>query len=154
LDETTTCNEVTETELDPRMMQSIEEQQEITKEDSAVMAVGEPRKRRRVCNLAVERRQKRKERTRGNCGSRRKVAAACRKVSRHAKVAGRNRNLFRNVQTLEKCGWRKEFTVSRIRTTCCKKVTRRKGRSYEGLLVEQGRWKNKTRNKIARENRI
>jgi hypothetical protein len=45
-------------------MQSIEEHQDISKGDAAVMLVGEPRKRSRVCNLAVERRQKKKERTR------------------------------------------------------------------------------------------
>jgi hypothetical protein len=69
------------------MVQSIEEHQEISKEDAAVMLVGEPRKRRRVCNLAAECCQKMRERTRGNSGSRRKSAATCRKVSHHAKVA-------------------------------------------------------------------
>jgi hypothetical protein len=85
------------------MVQSIEEHREIPKEEATMMPVGEPRKRRRVCNLAAERRQKRKERTRGKTGSRRKSAASCRKVSRRVKVAWRERNLFRNVRTLEKC---------------------------------------------------
>jgi hypothetical protein len=66
-------------EPDPGMMQSTEEHQEIPKGEAAVMPVGEPRKRRRVQSLATERRQKRKERTRGNRGSRRKLAAACRR---------------------------------------------------------------------------
>jgi hypothetical protein len=57
LDEATACREATETEPNPVMMQSIEEHQEITKEGAAVMPVGEPRKQRRVCNLAAERRQ-------------------------------------------------------------------------------------------------
>jgi hypothetical protein len=52
--ETTACNEATGTKLDPGMMQSIEEHQEIPKEDAAVMPVGEPRKQHRVCNLAAE----------------------------------------------------------------------------------------------------
>jgi hypothetical protein len=85
------------------MMQSIEEHQENPKGEAAVMPVGGPRKRRKVRNLAAERRQKRKERTRGYIGSRRKLAAACRKVSRRAKVARRKRNLFRKIRTLEKC---------------------------------------------------
>jgi hypothetical protein len=59
---TTTCNEATETEPDPRMMQYIEEHQEIPKEEASVIPVGEPRKRRRVCNLAMESHQKRKGR--------------------------------------------------------------------------------------------
>jgi hypothetical protein len=53
------------TEPDPGMMQSTEEHQEIPKGEAAVMQVGELRKRRRVRSLAAERRQKRKERTRG-----------------------------------------------------------------------------------------
>jgi hypothetical protein len=44
----------------------MEEHQEIPKEEAAVMPVGEPRKRRRVCNLSAEHHQKRKERTWGN----------------------------------------------------------------------------------------
>jgi hypothetical protein len=63
--ETTTCREATETEPGPGMMQPIEKHLEIPKEEAAVMPVGEPRKRRRVCNLAAERRQKMRQRTRG-----------------------------------------------------------------------------------------
>jgi paraquat-inducible protein B len=74
LNETTACNEATEAEPSPEMMQSIEEHQKIPKGDPAVMPVGGPRKRRRVRNLAAERRQKRKERTWGNSGSWRKVS--------------------------------------------------------------------------------
>jgi hypothetical protein len=88
LDETTACNGATETEPDPGMMQSIKENQEIPKGEAAVMPVGEPRKRRRVRNLAAEGRRKRKERTRGYRGSRKKSAAACRKVSCRAKGHG------------------------------------------------------------------
>jgi hypothetical protein len=81
-------------------------------------------------------------------------AAASRKVSRRAKVALSKRNLFKKIQILEKYGRRKEFSAARIRTTRCAKVVRRKGCSYEGPSVEQGRWKNKTENKIARGTRI
>jgi hypothetical protein len=63
--EMTACNEVTETKLDPGLMQSIEEHQDIPKGETAVMPDGEPRKWRRVQNLAVERRHKMKERSRG-----------------------------------------------------------------------------------------
>jgi hypothetical protein len=134
------------------MMQSIEEHQEIPKEDAAVMPVGGPRKGRRSCNLAAERCQKMSERTQGNSGSRRKSAAACRKVSRRAKLEWRKRNLIRKIRTLEKCGRRKELTAARIRTTRCAKVARRKGHSYEGPSIEQERGKNKTRNKIYQRN--
>jgi hypothetical protein len=87
LDETTTCNEATETEPNPGITQSIEEHHEIPMENVAVMPVGGPKKRCRVCNLAAERRQKIKERTQGYRGSRRKSADACMKVSRRSKVA-------------------------------------------------------------------
>jgi hypothetical protein len=101
--ETTACNEATETKHDPGMMQSIEDHPDIPEEEAAVMPVGEPRKRRRVCNLASERRQKRKERTRGNRGSRRESAAACRKVSRREEVAWRKRKLVRKIRIQENC---------------------------------------------------
>jgi hypothetical protein len=90
----------------------------------------------------------------GKTGSRRKLAAACWKVSSRTKVAWRKRNLFRNVRTLEKCRRRKEFVAARIRMTCCAKMAQHKGRNYEGPSVEQGRQNNKTRNKIARGTRI
>jgi hypothetical protein len=105
------------TEPDPGMMQSTEEHQDIPKGEAAVMPVGEPKKRRWVCNLAAERRQKMKKRTRGSRGSRRKSSAACRKVSCRAKVARRKMNLFMNVQTQRNCGPRKRVTVTGRKTT-------------------------------------
>jgi hypothetical protein len=123
------------------MMQFIEEHQEIPKEDAAVMPVGEPSKRRRVHNLAAERRQKRKERSRGNSGPRRKSAVACRKVSRRAKVAWRKRTLFRNVQTQRNCGPRKRLTVTG------RKTTRRATVAWRGENVDRKDW---TRNRAKR----
>jgi hypothetical protein len=111
-DETTACNGATETEPDPGMMQSIEEHQEISKEDVAVISVGEPRERPRVSNLAAERRQKRKERSRGNRGYRRKSTASCRMVSHRAKVAWRKRKLVRRIETQINYGPRKRLTVT------------------------------------------
>jgi hypothetical protein len=58
----------------PGMIQSIKEQQEIPKEDAAVMPVGGPRKRSRICSLPVQHHQKIRERTRGKSGSMRKSA--------------------------------------------------------------------------------
>jgi hypothetical protein len=148
LDETTACQEAHETEPDQRMMQSAEERQKIRKEEAAVMPAGEPRKQLMVCDLAAERSQKRKERTQENRGSRRKSAAACRKVARRSKVAWRKRNVFRNVQAQRNCGPRKRLTVTGIRTTRCAKVARHKKRNHEGPSVEQGRRKEQTRNKF------
>jgi hypothetical protein len=107
IDETTACNKARETKPDPGRMQPTEKHHEIPKGEAAVMPVGEPRKRCRVRNLAAERRQKRKERTRGKSGFRKKLAAVCRKVCRHAKVAWRKRKLVRRFGTQENCGPRK-----------------------------------------------
>jgi hypothetical protein len=123
LDETTACSEATETKLDPGLVQSIEQHQENPKGEAAVMPVGEPRKRRKVRNLAAERNQKIKERTRGKSKSRRKSAAACTEVSRRAKVAWRKRKLVRRIGTQENCGPRKEFSPTGIRMTHNAKVT-------------------------------
>jgi hypothetical protein len=135
------------------MMQSTEEHQEIPKGEAAVMQVGEPRKRYKIRNLAAERRQKRKERTGGNRGSRRKSAAACRKVSRRAKVAWRKRKLVRRSGTQENCGPLKEFSPTGTRMTHRAKVAWHKERSHEETSAEQGRWKEQTRNKFTNGNR-
>jgi hypothetical protein len=131
------------TEPNPGMIQSIEEI------SLSEMSVGALRKRHRVRNLAAELRQKRKERTRGYRGSRRKVAASCRKLSGRARVAWQKRNTIRNIRTLEKCGRRKGFAAAGIRTTRCAKVARHMGRSHEGPSVEQGRRKDQTKIKFA-----
>jgi hypothetical protein len=86
--ETKACNEATEKiEENPEMMQSAEEHQDMPNEDVAVMPVGEPRKRRRGRKSNAGRRGEPKEQIRGKCGSRKKLAATCTKVSRHATVA-------------------------------------------------------------------
>jgi hypothetical protein len=73
--------------IDPGMMQLREEHQGIPKGDAAIMPVVEPRKRRRVQNLAMESRYKRKDGTRRIHGSTRNSTTPCRKVSHHARVA-------------------------------------------------------------------
>jgi hypothetical protein len=141
------------TEPDPGMMQSTEVHQEIPKGEAAVMPVGEPRKRHRVRSLAAERRRKRKERTRGNRGSRRKSAAACRKVSRCARVAWHRKSVIRKIGTQENCGPCKEFATAGIRAIRCAKVAQCKGRSHEGPSVQWEWQKTQTRIKFARVSR-
>jgi hypothetical protein len=82
--ETAASQEDTETKPDPGTMQSVEEHQEIPKEDAAVMPVGEPRKRRRDRNLAAGRRQKPKRRIQASCESRRRLIVAGKKITCHA----------------------------------------------------------------------
>jgi hypothetical protein len=73
----------------PEEMESESEHREVPKEDAIVKPVKGRKKRH-------------KELTRGDCGSRRKLAAACRKVSRHAEVARRKRNVFRKTVDRER----------------------------------------------------
>jgi hypothetical protein len=94
------------------LIQSIEEHQKIPTGEDAVIPVRELKMRCMVCNLATERRQKRKERTLGYRGSRRKWAPACEKVSCCAKVAWKKWNLLKNVQTQRKCGPWKELAIA------------------------------------------
>jgi hypothetical protein len=106
--ETTADNEATEKiEKNRGMMQSIEEHQDVPNEDVAVVPVNGLRKRRRGRKSTAGRRGEPKELTRGNCGSRKKLAGACRKVSRHARVAWCKRNLMRRHGNQEYCeSWR------------------------------------------------
>jgi hypothetical protein len=128
--------EATETEPDPEMMQSAEEHQEIPNEDASVMPVGEPRKWLRVQNLAAERRLKRKKRTRGNRGSRRKSAFARRKVIRHAGVAWRKRVVVRKYWTQENYGPLRELTSAGKRMTHSAKVTRGKEHGLQRIVKD------------------
>jgi hypothetical protein len=151
--ETTACNEATEKiKENPGLMQFAEEHQDISSEDVVVGPVKGLKKRRRGRKQTVRRRREHKKLNRGNYGSREKLAAAWRKVSRRATVAWLKRNLFRS-GTQEFCGQRKELTAAGIRKVPCAQVVRGKRRSDEGLSVEQGTRNNKTRNKFARRTR-
>jgi hypothetical protein len=58
-----------------------------------------------------------KELTRGDCGSGKKMAAACRRVSSCATVAWRKRNLFKIIGTQGNCGPWSKLTTARIKMT-------------------------------------
>jgi hypothetical protein len=95
-------------EQDPGMMQSMDKHQEIPTQDATVMPVREPRKQRRVQNLAVESRRERKDRTQGIHGSRRKVSG-------HARVAWRKRNITRKIRIQENSESSKDFAADGMR---------------------------------------
>jgi hypothetical protein len=125
--EKTACHEATETHMektepDPGMMQSVAKHQVALKEDAVVKPVKVRKERHRSRKPAAERRGEPKEMTRGDCGCGRKLAAACRRVSRRARVAWRKRNFLRKIGTQENCGLAKEFAATGIRTTRCAKV--------------------------------
>jgi hypothetical protein len=106
---------IAKTQAEPReeMMQSAEEQQEVPREDAVVTLVRGQERRHRGWKQAAGRRGEPKELTRGDRGSRKKLAATCRKASRRATVAWLKRNVFRKFWTHGNCGLRKEVTASR-----------------------------------------
>jgi hypothetical protein len=119
--ETTVCHEETEAaiekiEPDSVTMQSVAEHREAPEEDAVVKPVRGRKKRHRGPKQAAGRRGEPKELTRGDCGSRKKLAAACRKVSRRATVAWRKRNVFRKFWAQANCGPRHELAAGRNMT--------------------------------------
>jgi hypothetical protein len=86
------ARKITDLKANPKEMESEAEHLEVPKERAAVKPVGGLRMRHRGRNQAAWRRGEPKEPTRGICGSRRKLTAACRKVSRRAVVARRKEN--------------------------------------------------------------
>jgi hypothetical protein len=139
--ETTACNEATEKiELDPGMMRSAEEHHDVPSED-VVRAVKGLKKRHRGRKLTAGRRGEPKELTRGNCGSWRKLAAARRKVSRHATVARCKRNVFRKIWTEVNCGPRSTLAAANKRMDRCAGVTQRGGQDGTRTM-----WDKKSRN--------
>jgi hypothetical protein len=124
--ETNAYNEATEKiEQDPGMMQSMEEHQDVPIEEVAVTPVKGPKKRHRGRKSNPGRGEPKKL-NRGNCGSWKKLAAACRKVSRHATVAWRKRKLLRKSETRGFCGSRIGVTVTDRRTSSHATVAWRK----------------------------
>jgi hypothetical protein len=87
--------DVTDLKANPEEMQSESEHREVPKEYAAVKPVRGRKKRHRGRHLAAGRRGEPKELAQGDCGSRRKLAAACRKVSCRARVAWHRRNIVR-----------------------------------------------------------
>jgi hypothetical protein len=121
------CKETTEARLECKEpisvdMESEAKYREVSKEHAAVQTGETLRKRRRGRKLAAGRRGEPKELTRGECGSRRNLAAAWRKLSRRTAVARRKRNVFRKVRIEENCGPRKELATAGIRITHCTRV--------------------------------
>jgi hypothetical protein len=85
-------------EQDPRMMQSVEEHQEVPREEVTVTPVRGLKKQCRVQKLAAECPQKLKERNWGCCGSQKRVTIADRRMFRHARLAWHKRTVFRKNQ--------------------------------------------------------
>jgi hypothetical protein len=92
--ETTACQEATETnqenmEANPEEIKPVAEHEEVSKEEAAVETGRALKKRPRIRHLAAGRRGNPKERTKGNGGSRKKLAAARRGMTHCEEVAKR-----------------------------------------------------------------
>jgi hypothetical protein len=109
------------TEPREEMMQSAEEHQMVPREDAVMIPVRGRKRRNRGRKEAAGRRGEPKELNRGDRGSRKKLAAACRKASRRATVAWRKRNVFRKSWTHGNCGLRKQSDrVQKVEYPLCK----------------------------------
>jgi hypothetical protein len=93
--------------------------QEVPREHASVVPVGGLRKQRRGRKEAAGRHEEPKKLNRGICGSREKLAAACRRVSCRATVAWRKRNMLRKPWTQRICGLRKEVTAAGMKIGHC-----------------------------------
>jgi hypothetical protein len=96
-------------------MKSVMVHEEVPKEHATVKHVRRLRKQHRGENLASERYQKLKEQTWGNCGSQKKLAAACRGMTHRAGVAQCKGHIIRKNQTGDKVarGTSKGWTLGR-----------------------------------------
>jgi hypothetical protein len=105
-------------------MESEAEHWEVLKEKVAVKSSGTIKKRLRGRHLAVGLRGEPRELCRGDSGSRRKLAASCKKVSHRVRVAWRKRNIVRDKWTRAKA----ERGIRRVRTLMERLRTRHEGR--------------------------
>jgi hypothetical protein len=130
-------------------MESEAVREEFRTEDAVVKSSGTMKKRRRGRHIAAGQRGESKELTRGNCGSRRKLAAACRKLSRRSAVTRCKGNVFGGIRTQGNCGPRKELATAGKKITRCARVARYKKqnkavvapRSPKGRTFAKRRWK-------------
>jgi hypothetical protein len=86
------------------------------------MPVGGRKKQHRGRKLAAGRRGEPEELTREDCGSRRKLAAGCRKVPRRVAVARHLKNIFRTIRTWGNWGSRSKLTFAGRSMTSCAEV--------------------------------
>jgi hypothetical protein len=129
------------------MMQAAAEHQEVPREDTVVIPIRKQKWRHRGLKQAARRHGEPKELSRGDCGSRKKLAAACQKASHSAIVVWRKMNIFRISWTHGNCGPRKEVTASRKKVTRCARH-RRKVQNKEKVAQRSptgGAFKNRCR---------
>jgi hypothetical protein len=112
-------------EQGPKELESGAKCQMVPTKDAIGKSVRGRKKRQRGQHIAAGRRVKPTKLTRGDCESRRKLVATCRKVSLRAAVAWHRRNIFRDIWTQGNCGPWQELGAAGIRVTLRAKLARR-----------------------------
>jgi hypothetical protein len=110
-----------------KKLESRGERREVPTEEAAVKSSGITKKQHRGQYIAAGRCIKPTKLTRGDCGSRGRLVAACRKVSRRAAVAWHRRNIFRDIRTQGNCGLRQELGAAGIMVTLRVRLAQHKG---------------------------
>jgi hypothetical protein len=137
------------------MMQSIAEHKVAPKEEAVVKPVKGRKKRLRGRKPAAGRRGGLKELTRSDCGSGKKLAASCRKMSSCAAVAWRKRNLLGTFGTQENCGPHKKLTTAgRRKGPECKNSIRDRGLKQQQRGSERKKDPGDRRSIYVRQKRI
>jgi hypothetical protein len=94
--------ETTDLEANPEEMKSEEVHREVSKEDAVMKSSEAPKKRHRGRHLAAGNHYQPEGRTRGNCGSWKKLAVAGRRMARRTRVAWRKVYVVRKNKTRDK----------------------------------------------------
>jgi hypothetical protein len=113
-------------------MESEVERQEASTEEATVKSSGTMMKWHRRWHLVAGRWGEPKELTQGDCGSKRNLAAACRKVSHCAAVVRRKGNVIRKFCTQGNFEPWKELATASRKITCCAGVAWHEGHRCKG----------------------
>jgi hypothetical protein len=96
----------------PDNVESEVERRDVPMEEAAVKFSRIMKKQHRGQHITAGRQGKPRKLTRGDCRSQGMLVAACRKVSHHAAMAWRGKNIFRNIRTCGYCGSLRKLTIA------------------------------------------
>jgi hypothetical protein len=125
--------ETTDLTANPEEMECESGHSDVPTEDAVIKALKGGKKRHRDQHVAAGRRRERKELIRGDSGSRRKLCAACRKVSLRASVARRKGNFLQENSNPGKLWTAKGISRSRQKDDPLCRVAWRKGQNKDDV---------------------
>jgi hypothetical protein len=123
----------------PKEEESEAERREVPTVEAAMESSRVMKKRSRGRRTAAGRRVKPTKLTRKDGESRRRLVAACRKVSRSSTVAWRRRTIFTDIWTQVNCGPREEWSSAGMRRICWTGEEQRKERGTQKRLKNETR---------------